>query len=88
MDSFVDFLLTMMLPFGFIFELPLLLFMGTALDLISSRSLRRCRLCVIFGSFAVAALLTPPDVILQLLLAVPLLLLYESSILFIRCFLE
>lgn len=88
MENYVDFLLTMLLPFGFIFELPLLLFVGTALHFISSRSLRNCRPYVIFGSFALAAILTPPDVVSQLLLAVPLVMLYELSILFIRCLLE
>lgn len=88
MENYVDFLLTMLLPFGFIFELPLLLFVGTALGFLSSRSLRRCRPYVIFGSFVVAAILTPPDVVSQLLLAAPLVLLYELSILFIRFFIE
>ncbi len=84
MENYVDFVLLMVLPFGIIFELPLILILGAYLDLITSSLLVQGRRYVIFGSFVLAAILTPPDVISQVLLAMPMLAMYELSILFIK----
>ncbi len=88
MENYIDFFMMLLLPFGFIFEMPLVLVVGAVLGIISSSSLKRIRPYVILMSFFLAALLTPPDVISQVLLALPMLLLYELSILFIRYILQ
>ena len=84
MESYVDFVLTAVLPFGFVAELPLVLSLAACLGLVSSSLLVRGRRYVIFGIFTFAAIATPPDAVSQLLLAVPMLLLYEIGLLFIR----
>ena len=66
--------------FGIIFELPLLSYFLTKMDLITPEFLRSKRRYGIVTIFIVAAILTPPDVITQLFLAGPLIILYEVSI--------
>lgn len=83
MESYVDFVL-LLLPFGLVFEMPLVLVLGSCLGLLNSGLLCRWRKYVLFGIFVIAAVLTPPDVISQLLLALLMQLLYELSILFIK----
>lgn len=84
MENYIDFILVVLLPFGVIFELPLLLTIGACCGLITSFALKKYRRYVIFISFLVAAILTPPDVVSQVMLALPLLLMYELSIIFIQ----
>ncbi len=79
MESYLDFVLMFLLPFGLIFELPLLLILLAKIGLVTSASLRRSRRYVVFGSFVAAAVLTPPDVFSQVMLAIPLIALYEFS---------
>jgi len=79
MESYLDFVLMFLLPFGLIFELPLLLILLAKIGLVTSASLRRSRRYVVFGSFVAAAVLTPPDVFSQIMLAIPLIALYEFS---------
>lgn len=80
-SSYISFLGILLLAFGIVFELPLLIMLLTHLRIISASLLAGKRLYAIVGIFIVAAFLTPPDVITQILLAVPLLILYEISIL-------
>ena len=84
MENYIDFILVVLLPFGVIFELPLLLTIGACCGLITSFALKKYRRYVIFISFLIAAILTPPDIVSQVMLALPLLLMYELSIIFIQ----
>lgn len=88
MENYVDFFIMLLLPFGFIFELPLILILLSLTGLITSAGLKILRPYVLLGSFFIAALLTPPDVISQALLALPMLLMYETSIIFIQYILQ
>lgn len=79
-NYYVSFVLALCLAFGVSFELPLVVTILARLGIASPPFLRQYRGYVIVGLFTVAAVLTPPDVITQLLLALPLWLLYEVSI--------
>lgn len=75
----------LVLPFGFIFNLPLGMIVLAMLGLTDSEQLRRGRRYMILASFILEGIITPtPDVVTQTLLAVPMIVLYESSRLFIR----
>jgi len=79
--EFLTFSTRLLLAFGFVFELPIFAFFLAKLGLISATFLRRQRRVAIVVIFIVAAVLTPgPDVFSQILMAVPLLILYEISI--------
>ena len=85
MESYLDFVLALVLPFGFIFEIPLLLIALAYMGLIESHMLKKGRRFIIFISFVVAAIITPtPDVLSQTSLAIPMITLYELSRLIIR----
>ena len=80
MKEYLGFASKMLLAFGFIFELPLVLtFMGR-MGLVSVDFLKKNRKYAILIIFIVAAILTPPDVITQCMMAIPLIILYEISI--------
>lgn len=76
-----DFITRMLLIFGLCFQVPLLCFLFVQLNLISIKTLKTARPYVIVGAFIIGMLLTPPDVLSQIMLAVPLCLLYELGIL-------
>jgi len=80
-SGYVSFATRILLAFGVIFQLPLVVFILAKLGIISDQFLSRNRKNAIVPVFLIAAFLTPPDVISQVLLAVPLLALYEFSIL-------
>ena len=63
-----------------VFELPLFILFLSKLGVVDAKTLSRNRRYVILAIFAVAAILTPPDVVTQLMMACPLLVLYEASI--------
>jgi sec-independent protein translocase protein TatC len=77
---YISFVITFLLPFGFVFEIPVAAFILTKSGLINPTQLRVARRYVIVGIFIIAAILTPPDIVSQVLLALPMLLLYEISI--------
>lgn len=79
-DAYISFLLHMFLAFGFAFETPVAVFLLARCGIASVQSLKKFRRYVIVGAFVVAAVLTPPDVTSQLLLALPLVVLYELGI--------
>lgn len=79
--TYINFLFGFLLPFGVMFELPLVLIFLTRLGLVTSQSLRKARKFVIFGIFLLAAILTPPDVVSQVMLAIPLWVLFEIGLL-------
>jgi len=80
-SSYLDFILTIFFAFGLAFEVPIATVMLVATGMTSTDSLKSKRPFVFLGSFVVGMLLTPPDVISQTLLAVPIYLLFETGIL-------
>jgi sec-independent protein translocase protein TatC len=78
--KYVSFVLNLMLAFGAVFELPVAMFFLTKLGIITPKTLRRKRRHAIVGVFIVAAIVTPPDAFTQILLAIPLMVLYEVGI--------
>ncbi len=83
-NSYLDFLGNMVLAFGGAFQLPLILAFLAKIGIATPEYLRQKRRHAIMIILIVAAILTPPDVISQLLLAVPLLVLYEVGIIFVK----
>lgn len=80
-ENYLDFIMTMCLAFGITFEVPVVVIVLVRVGLVSVEKLRGIRSYVIVGAFVVAAIVTPPDVMSQLFLAVPLCLLYELGLL-------
>lgn len=78
--NYVSFVATMLLAFGIIFELPLILMFLTMIGVASPAFLIQKRKYAVVMILIVSALITPPDVISQLLMAVPLIILYEIGI--------
>lgn len=81
LGTYVNFLFSFLLPFGFMFELPILVVGLTKLGLVTTRGLQKARKYVVFAIFIAAAILTPPDVISQIMLGVPMCALYEVGVL-------
>ncbi|HHW4678044.1 MAG TPA: twin-arginine translocase subunit TatC [Xylella sp.] len=79
--AYLDFVLAIFFAFGTSFELPVAMVILTLLNLVKPNQLRESRSYAIVAIFIVAAILTPPDVVSQLMLAVPMCLLYELGIL-------
>jgi sec-independent protein translocase protein TatC len=80
-ENYLDFVLTMCLAFGLTFEVPVVVIVLVRMGLVTVEKLRAIRPYVIVGAFVIAAIVTPPDVMSQLFLAIPLCLLYELGIL-------
>ena len=80
LNSYLSFIIRILLPFGLIFQLPLVTTILVNLGLISSEFLKSNRKIVIVSIFIFGALLTPPDIISQTMMSLPLILLYEGSI--------
>jgi sec-independent protein translocase protein TatC len=80
LKEYLSFCSILLLTFGLVFELPLFIFFLSKLGVVDARMLSRNRRYVILGIFVIAAILTPPDVVTQIMMAGPLLLLYEVSI--------
>jgi sec-independent protein translocase protein TatC len=83
-DKYLSFVLTMFIAFGVTFEVPVIVLVLVRLRMVTIEKLKAIRSYVIVGAFVVGAVFTPPDVVSQLLLAVPLWLLYELGILLAR----
>ncbi len=79
-DAYFSFVLGLFLAFGLTFEVPIVVVLLARFGIADVERLKAARPYVIVGAFIVAAIFTPPDVISQLLLAVPLCLLYEVGI--------
>ena len=77
---YIGFVIRLLLAFGVVFELPVLTFFLAKIGIATSARLRKGRRYAILIGFVLAAILTPPDPISQLLMALPLVLLYEVSI--------
>ena len=83
-DKYLSFVLTMFIAFGVTFEVPVVVIVLVRLGLVTLEKLRAIRGYVIVGAFVAGAIFTPPDVVSQLLLAIPLWLLYEFGLLMAR----
>lgn len=79
-DKFVNFSFGFILPFGVMFQLPVAVFMLARRGKVTARGMRKNRKYVVLVIFVIAAFLTPPDVVSQICLALPMLLLYEISV--------
>lgn len=87
-SQYFDFMCGLLISFGFVFELPLVIVFLTKLNIIGPGLLAQKRKYAVLLIFIAAAVLTPPDVITQFLMAVPLLLLYETGIILSRFFVK
>jgi len=83
-DKYLSFVLAMFLAFGLTFEVPVVVIVLVRMRVVSLEKLRSIRSYVIVGAFVVGAVFTPPDVLSQLMLAVPLWLLFELGLLMAR----
>jgi len=86
MKEYFSFASKMLIAFGVVFEMPLIITLFSRLGLISVEFLKKNRKYAILLFFIVGAILTPPDVITQIMMAVPLMFLYEISIIGARVF--
>jgi sec-independent protein translocase protein TatC len=85
-DKYLSFVLWMFVAFGITFEIPVVLVVLVRLGVVPLAKLKQFRRYVIVAAFIVAAVITPPDVVSQLMLAVPMCLLYELGLFAARFF--
>ena len=83
-NQYVSFLLTVFLVFGLVFELPVVSVILTALGIIKTEWMVKGRKVMIVVIFFIAALITPPDIVSQIMVALPMCLLYQISIILSR----
>jgi sec-independent protein translocase protein TatC len=82
--QYFGFAIRLLLAFGIVFELPVIIFFLSRMGIVDVAFLRKKRKYALLLAFAMAAILTPPDVITQCMMAIPLILLYEVGILVAR----
>ena len=78
--SYISFINTMLLCFGAVFEMPVIVFLLSKLEILKPEFLRKNRGLFIIAIFVLAAVITPPDVVSQIMLAIPMVLLFQLSI--------
>jgi sec-independent protein translocase protein TatC len=83
-EAYFSFVITMFLAFGITFEIPIVVLVLVRMGLVSIEQLRAARPYVIVGAFVIAAVVTPPDVLSQFMLAVPMCVLYEAGLFLAR----
>ena len=83
-EAYFSFVITMFIAFGVTFEIPIVVILLVRMGLVTVEKLREARPYVIVGAFVVAAVVTPPDVLSQFMLAVPMCILYEAGLIFSR----
>jgi len=81
---YLDFVLVLFLAFGLCFEVPVVLIILVSLGVVTPQQLAKSRPYAVVGAFIVAAVLTPPDVFSQMMLAIPMCVLYEIGIIAAR----
>jgi sec-independent protein translocase protein TatC len=79
-EAYFSFVITMFLAFGITFEIPIVVIVLVRMGIVSVEKLREARPYVVVGAFVIAAIVTPPDVLSQFMLAVPMCLLYEAGV--------
>lgn len=79
--GYVGFLCKMLASFGLVFEIPLVIMFIVRFDIMSVKTLGKIRKYVLLASFCIAAVITPPDVVSQIYVAVPMYLMYELGML-------
>src|SRR5215212_11921029 len=87
-EQYLNFVLTMFLAFGVTFEVPIAVVILVRMGAVTIDQLKKARPYFVVGAFVVAAVVTPPDVISQLLLAIPMCLLYELGVFAARFFVK
>ena len=83
-DNYLSFVLTMFIAFGVTFEVPIVVVLLVRMNVLTIKKLKEIRPYVIVGAFVISAVVTPPDVFSQLILAIPLIVLYEAGIIAAR----
>jgi sec-independent protein translocase protein TatC len=83
-EQYLNFVLTMFLAFGVTFEVPIAVVILARMGVVTLQQLKSARPYFVVGAFIVAAVVTPPDVVSQLLLAIPMCVLYELGIFFAK----
>jgi len=83
-EAYFSFVITMFLAFGITFEIPIVVIVLVRMGFVTVEKLREARPYVVVGAFVVAAVVTPPDVLSQFMLAVPMCLLYEAGVFLAR----
>ncbi|WP_153162363.1 twin-arginine translocase subunit TatC [Zoogloea sp. 1C4] len=83
-EQYLAFVMSMFLAFGITFEVPVFVIVLTKMGIVDVAKLKEARPYVIVGAFVIAAVVTPPDVVSQLMLAIPMCLLYELGIFLAR----
>ncbi len=83
-EAYFSFVITMFLAFGVTFEIPVVVVVLVRMGIVTIDKLKEARPYAIVGAFVIAAVVTPPDVLSQFMLAVPMCLLYEAGIIFGR----
>ena len=83
-DKYLSFVLGMFVAFGMTFEIPVVVVLLYRMGVITFAQLQAARPYLIVAAFIIAAVLTPPDVLSQIMLAIPMILLYESGLVVCR----
>lgn len=83
-EQYLSFVMTLFIAFGLTFEVPVAVILLAKVGVVDLAKLKEARPYVIVGAFIIAAIITPPDVISQFMLAVPMITLYEIGILMVR----
>jgi sec-independent protein translocase protein TatC len=79
-EAYFNFVLTMFLAFGVTFEIPIVVILLVRMGVVTIEKLKEARPYVVVGAFVIAAVVTPPDVLSQFMLAVPMCILYEAGL--------
>ena len=79
-EAYLSFVMTMFIAFGLSFEVPIVVIVLARMGIVSVEKLKSSRGYFIVAAFIIAAIVTPPDVVSQLALAIPMCLLYEVGI--------
>ena len=80
LSSFINYMIMFTAPAGLIFELPIVVYFLSKVGIVTPEGMRKYRRHSIIGVLVLAALITPPDVVTQFLIGIPLYILYEASI--------
>ena len=80
LGKYIDFSLRLLVAFALVFELPLVIYAAAMLGVVNAKQLRKFRRHAYIGVLVAAALITPPDLFTQIVLAIPLIILYEVGI--------